>query len=57
MHDAETQTARKVHSDIGVQCELILPPAIALSSSSLVLMSEIIGSLIPTPAFVGVEVA
>ena len=32
MHNAETQTARKVYSDVGIQCELILPPAIATST-------------------------
>ena len=32
MHDTGTQTTRKVHSDIGIQCELILPPAITTST-------------------------
>ena len=32
MHNAETQTARKGYSDFGIQCELILPPAIATST-------------------------
>ena len=32
IHDAETQTTRKVYSDVGIQCELVLPPAIATST-------------------------
>ena len=28
----KTNTTRKVYSDVGIQCELILPPAIATST-------------------------